>query len=68
MKTKTVNDGEIRIEGIEALNKAMGPSKAFRFLALINREPTDYTQVSRRLYKGQTVEEIYERANCYQPN
>ena len=60
---KTVNDGEIRIAGIEALNKAMGPSKAFRFLALINREPTDYKQVSRRLYQGQTVEEIYERAH-----
>lgn len=63
MSTRTVNDGELKIEGIEALNKAMGPYKAFRFLALINREPTDYTHVSRRLYQNQTVEEIYERAN-----
>ena len=60
--TGIMNDTEIRIKGIEALNQALGPSAALRFLALLHREPTDYVEISRRLYKGQTIEEIFERA------
>ncbi|MER3446948.1 MAG: hypothetical protein C4291_08945 [Candidatus Dadabacteria bacterium] len=57
-----MNDAEIRIIGIEALNKALGPTAAFRFLTLIQREPTDYVKISRRLYKGQTIDDIFDRA------
>jgi hypothetical protein len=57
----TIDDSTIRIEGIEALNKALGCAKALRFLALIHREPTDYVEISKRLYEGQGVEEIFER-------
>jgi len=58
-----MNDGEIRIKGIEALNRALGPSAALRFLMLLHRESTDYVEISRRLYEGQTIEEIFERAS-----
>lgn len=61
-KKKIMNDAEIRISGIEALNKALGPTVAFRFLTLIQREPTDYVKISRRLYKGQTLDNIFDRA------
>lgn len=61
-QTKILNDTEIRIGGIEALNRALGPAAALRFLALVHREPTDYVEVSRQLYQGQTIEEIFERA------
>lgn len=61
-KTKQMDDTEIRIRGIEALNKSLGPAAAFRFLTLLHREPTDYVEISRRLYEGQTIEEIFERA------
>jgi len=57
-----MDDVEIRIKGIEALNQALGPSAALRFLTLLHREPTDYVEISRRLYAGQTVDEIFERA------
>ncbi len=57
-----MDDVEIRIKGIEALNKALGPSAALRFLTLLHREPTDSVEISRRLYEGQTVDEIFERA------
>ena len=57
-----MNDTELRISGIEALNKALGPAAALRFLALLHREPTDYVEISRRLYNGQTVDDIFERA------
>jgi len=61
-QTKTLNDAELRVSGIEALNRALGPAAAFRFLTLISREPTDYVEISRRLYRGQTIDDIFERA------
>jgi len=57
-----MNDTELKIRGIEALNKELGPTAAFRFLSLLHREPSDYVEVSRRLYKDQTIEDILERA------
>lgn len=60
--TRTMTDNEVRLHGVEALNKALGASGAFRFLTLVSRDPTDYVQVSRGLYEGQTVDEIMDRA------
>jgi len=57
-----MDDTEIRISGIEALSKALGPATALRFLTLLHREPTDYVEISRRLYEGQTIDEIFDRA------
>ncbi len=61
-KMRTMDDTEVRISGIEVLNKTLGPTAAFRFLTLLHREPTDYVEISRRLYEGQTIDEIFERA------
>ncbi len=62
MKTKTMDDNEVKLKGIEVLNKNLGPSVALRFLTLLHREPTDYVKISRRLYEGQAIEEIFKRA------
>jgi hypothetical protein len=61
-ETITRDDVELRIAGIEALNKTLGPSATLRFLTLWQREPTDYVEISRRIYAGQTVDEIFDRA------
>jgi len=61
-KARPIDDTQIRITGIEALNKALGPAAALRFLTLLRREPTDYVEISRRLYRRQTVDEIFHRA------
>lgn len=61
-QTEIMSDNEIRLNGIEALNQALGPAAALRFLSLLHREGTDYVAISRRLYDGQTVDEIFERA------
>jgi len=61
-EAKMMDDTQIRISGIEALNRALGPAAALRFLTLLHREPTDYVEISRRLYEGQTIEDIFERA------
>ena len=57
-----MDEAELRVLGIEALNKALGPTKALRFLALIHREPIDYVEISKELYEGQTVEDIFKRS------
>ena len=49
MAALAVNDTELRIKGLEALNRDLGPVLALRFLSLLHREPTDYVDVSRRL-------------------
>ena len=59
---RLLDDSELRIKGIEALNEALGPAEALRFLAMHHRDPTDYVEISRRLYAGQTVDEIFDRA------
>lgn len=62
MKARMLDDAEIKVCGIEALNKKLGHTGALRFLSLLQREPTDYVKMSRRLYRGQTLGEIFERA------
>ena len=61
-RTRTMGEAELRAAGTDALNKSLGPLGAVRFLALFRSEPTDYVEVSRRLYENQSVEEIFKRA------
>lgn len=61
-RKKIMDDTEIMIAGIEALNKALGPAAAFKFITMLHQERTDYVEISRRLYQEQGVDEIFERA------
>ncbi len=63
-ETGILNDTEIRMKGIEALNNALGSANAFRFITLLNRDRTDYVEISSRLYEGQTIEQIFDRARA----
>ena len=58
-------ENEIKLKGIEALNKFLGPADALKFLTYMHREPTDYVKVSRDLYKGQSIEEIFQRSQSH---
>lgn len=60
--TTTIDDAEVRFKGIVALNQALGPVGALRFLTLLHRDRTDYVEISRRLYEGQSIDEIFSRA------
>ena len=62
MKAKTMDDTELKLRGIEVLNKSLGASAALRFLTLLHHAPTDYVKISRRLYEGQSIDEIFKRA------
>ncbi len=55
-------DTEIRIEGMGALLKALGEVDAERFVALIGREPFDYTEWRQRLWLDIDVESLSRAA------
>ena len=59
---KIMNDTEIRMKGIEALQKSLGAAATLRFLTLRHREATNYVEVSHKIYEEQTIDEIFERA------
>ena len=61
MKTDT----EIKIDGTKALIDALGELQAERFIALIGREPFDYTRWHRDLWPQRSIEEISEAAMKY---
>ena len=60
-----VTDTEIKIEGIKALTNALGDVHAERFIALLMREPFDYTKWQRTLWAGKPVTEISSTAMKY---
>jgi hypothetical protein len=61
-----ITDTEVKIKGVKALTKSLGNVGAERFIALIQREPFDYTKWQRTLWEGQSVEEISRNAmKCY---
>lgn len=61
MKTDT----EIKIDGTKVLIDALGELQAERFIALIGREPFDYTRWQRDLWPQKSIEEISEAAMKY---
>ena len=57
-----ITDTEVKIKGFRALAETLGKVGAERFIALIQREPFDYTKWQRTLWVGQSVEEISKNA------
>jgi hypothetical protein len=55
-------DTEIRTAGLRALVAALGDVQAEKFIALIQREPFDYTQWHRTLWPDKSIEEISQAA------
>jgi len=55
-------DTEIKCEGIQALIAHLGRVDAERFVALLSREPFDYTLWQRDLWPGKTAQEISAHA------
>lgn len=53
-----MTDAQIRVKGIEALSDSLGSVEAERFIALILREPFDYTEWRRGLFKNQSIDEM----------
>ncbi|GAB6095965.1 hypothetical protein JCM14469_22180 [Desulfatiferula olefinivorans] len=58
MKTDT----EIKIQGLEILNRHLGMVETEKFIALIQRERMDYTTWRRGLFEGMTGRDISKKA------
>ncbi len=53
---------EIRLKGLQILAEYLGDVEAERFIALIQREPFDYTKWQRKLWEGESLEEVSRKA------
>ena len=58
----TITETEIKIKGMEALITELGEVQAEKFIALMMREPFDYTGWQRKLWHDKSVKEISEMA------
>lgn len=58
-----ITDTEIKLNGMQALTNALGSVAAERFIALIQREPFDYTAWQRTLWADKSVEELSQLAS-----
>jgi len=57
-----ITDTEIKTKGFQLLAKHLGDIEAERFVALIQREPFDYTKWRQDLDEDLGLEEISRRA------
>ena len=57
-----ITDTEIKIKGLQILTELLGDVEAERFIALIQREPFDYTKWRQGLDEDLSIEEISKKA------
>lgn len=57
-----ITDTEIRLRGFQVLSDNLGDVEAERFIALIQREPFDYTKWRQGLDEDLSCEEISKMA------
>lgn len=57
-----ITDTEIKAKGIKLLAQHLGVVEAERFIALIQREPFDYTKWRQEMFDELPVEEISHKA------
>ena len=57
-----MTDTEIKLKGIQILTNQLGDVEAERFIALIQREPFDYTKWRQELEESIPIEEISKKA------
>jgi len=57
-----ITDTEIRLRGFQVLTEYIGDVETERFVALVQREPFDYTKWRQGLYEDLSIEEISKKA------
>ncbi|MBK5969197.1 hypothetical protein Thiosp_00916 [Thiorhodovibrio litoralis] len=57
-----MTDTTLRVKGVQALIDALGEVDAEKFIALMAREPFDYTEWQRQLWPEKSVEELSQAA------
>ena len=57
-----MTDTEIKLKAVEILSQTLGDVETERFIALIQREPFDYTKWRNGLDEDITIEEMSRKA------
>lgn len=57
-----ISDSEIKSKGIQILAKHLGDVEMERFIALIQREPFDYTKWRQELHNDLSIQQISSQA------
>ena len=57
-----ITDTEIKAKGIQVLAQHLGDVEAERFIALMQREPFDYTKWHQEMDEELSIEEISHKA------
>ena len=60
-----ITDTEIKIKGTQILAKSLGDIEMEKFIALIQREPFDYTEWRKDIDKGLSLKEISHSAMLF---
>ena len=60
-----ITDTDLKTTGFRALVAALGDVQAERFIALVQREPFDYTKWQRALWPERSIDEISETSMRY---
>lgn len=60
-----ITDTEIKTKGLQLLARHLGNVEAERFIALIQREPFDYTRWRQDMDEDLSLEEISKKAMAY---
>lgn len=57
-----ITDTEIKVQGVQILATHLGNIEMERFIALIQREPFDYTKCHQQLDEEISIQEVSQRA------
>ncbi len=57
-----ITDTEIKLKGFQVLSQYLGDVEAERFIALIQREPFDYTKWHQEMDDDSSIKEISRKA------
>jgi len=57
-----ITDTEIRVKGVQILAQYLGDIEMERFIALIQREPFDYTHWRQTIADDENIEDISSKA------
>lgn len=57
-----ITDTEIKVKGVQILAQYLGDIEMERFIALIQREPFDYTQWRQTLDTDDSIDDISRKA------
>ncbi|MCL2443634.1 MAG: hypothetical protein FWD13_09270 [Treponema sp.] len=63
-----MTDTVLKRRGLDVLSETLGLVDAERFISLILREPFDYTEWQRNLYKNVSLDEFYNNVKNFREN